>query len=611
MELSSKSNPSHFMINRLQFYLKSLCIILLVLGIHSTSFSQTPFSCTGLVYQVAGPVARQNVTLYSYNINTGERTQIAPLGRSINAIGYNPIDNMIWGFDQNSNVLVRIDALGTVTPYTIPNLPNDIYNSSDFLPDGRMLFYRTDTGTQTRTYYVVDLNPRRTATYLKLVDPTLPNYPLEAAPYGTTMSQLTLTNDMAYNPTTGLMVGIGTNANARKIVRLNPQTGAVTVQSAPVTGDGFETTAGPYGASFIDSGNSNVLYVFANNPGSYYRIDLLDNTATLLSQSIAAGNNDGASCPSAILSFPISGNVFNDTNAMKDNTVNGSGTNAGGLNAVLYDNTTGEVVAVHAVNSDGTYSFGATPGNNYTVYITTSTPTVGQTAKPVPSLPSSWNNTGENLGTQPGSDGTTDGILAIGDVNEPVENVNFGISNAPLPVGLMNFSIRAQENGSVLVSWNTAWEESNQKFIIERSIDLKEFKPVGEIQDVAGTDNGANNYRFVDDAPFSGTSYYRLKQIDLDGTVTIYRIQSVIVDATYDVFPNPVSSGSGFTLTLDEVTTADIKLYSIAGNPIAITKTHLNGSSVKITPYATLKSGIYILNVRERGTVRKYRILVQ
>jgi hypothetical protein len=416
---------------KLHFRKNRIFNFLLACSLVSSSYAQTPFSCSGLIYQVSGEVGRGNVDLYSFNINTGIRTLIAPLGRSINAIGYNTIDNMIWGYDQNSFELVRIDALGTVTAYTVADLPTDIYNSADFLPGGYMLFYRTDTGTTTTTYYVVDLNPARPTTYLKLVDPSQPGFPLETAPFGSTMSRLTLTNDMAYNPTTGLMVGLGTGTNLGKIVTLNPGSGAVTVASTRVTGDGIQTVTGAFGATFVDAGNSNILYVFSNSTGAFFRVDLAANTATRISTSLAAFNNDGASCPSAVISYPISGNVFNDANGMQDITVNGTGTNVGGLTAVLYNNTTGEVEGIDPVGTDGSYNFGATPGNSYSIYLTTSPATIGQTSMGEVTLPTGWVNTGEFVGSTSGSDALADGVLTIGTVNAAVTNANFGIERTP------------------------------------------------------------------------------------------------------------------------------------------------------------------------------------
>ena len=530
----------------LQSLQKTFFFFVVICGISNKSYSQTPFTCPSLAFQVAGDTSLGPVSLYSYNINTGERDLIAPLGRSVNAIAYNTVDNMIWGFDQNAFQMVRIDAAGVITAFPIPNLPPDIYNSADFLPNGYLLFYRTDSGTATLTYYVVDLDPNR-ATYLQLVDPTQAGFPLESAPYGTTMSQLTLTNDMAYNPTYNVLVGIGTGANNKKIVTLNPTTGVVNVLPTAVSGDGFESTTGPYGAAFVDAGSNTSLYIFANNPGSFYRIDLANSKATLLSQSIIANNNDGASCPTALLSIPISGNVFNDISA--DNTVNGTGTNIGALNAVLYDNSTGKVVAVYPVNADGTYSFGATPGNDYSVYLTTNTPTVGQVAPPTPSLPAGYGNTGENLGTATGNDGSAEGVLPLGVLTAPTTNANFGIKIlVPFGCEALAYQVAGPDSrGPVsLFSYNINTGERVEISALGRSINAIAYNPVDNM--IWGFDQ--NSYQFV--------------RIEADGSVTDFTIPNL----PQDIYNSADFLPGGYLLFYRTDTgTATLTYYMIDLNP--------------------------------------------
>jgi hypothetical protein len=125
--------------------------------------------------------------------------------------------------------------------------------------------------------------------------------------------------------------------------------------------------------------------------------------------------------------FKISGTVFNDANGLKDNIINGTGTNAGGLNAFLVD-TLGNVAAVTAVAANGTYSFTGLNPKYFTVRISTNSGSVGSPA-PVVALPTNWVITGE--GTTPAGDGTVNGITASPVVLADVTNVNFGIEQRP------------------------------------------------------------------------------------------------------------------------------------------------------------------------------------
>ena len=145
-----------------------------------------------------------------------------------------------------------------------------------------------------------------------------------------------------------------------------------------------------------------------------------------------AARMESATTGNATINFTttVSGNVYNDIDGLTDNTVNNSAYTAGGLNAVLVNTTTNTVTATTTVTAGGTYTFTGLADANYAVRITTSAATVGA-APPVVTLPSGWVNTGENVGTAAGNDGTVDGILSLGAVSGNINNANFGIEERP------------------------------------------------------------------------------------------------------------------------------------------------------------------------------------
>lgn len=144
-----------------------------------------------------------------------------------------------------------------------------------------------------------------------------------------------------------------------------------------------------------------------------------------------AGTNGCVVTKTDTIKSAICGNVFNDGNGLTDSIVNGNGTNAGGLNAVLIDPATGNVIAVVPVNGNGTYEFLNLPAGSYNVLITTETAVAGNAAPNVV-LPPNWVNIGEDCCDNTGSDGSIDGILTgivVG--STAVTNVNFGIEQLP------------------------------------------------------------------------------------------------------------------------------------------------------------------------------------
>ena len=113
-----------------------------------------------------------------------------------------------------------------------------------------------------------------------------------------------------------------------------------------------------------------------------------------------------------------------------------------------------------------------------------------------------------------------------------------------LPLDLLSFkaSILKGLNPKVNLVWKTTNEVNTSKFDIERSLDGKSFFNIGIVN--SKNTPGIHDYVFVDDTPFSGTAYYRLNQIDLNGSNKYSPIEAVnnLSDISLIVYPNPVSN---------------------------------------------------------------------
>ena len=132
----------------------------------------------------------------------------------------------------------------------------------------------------------------------------------------------------------------------------------------------------------------------------------------------------------------ISGTIFNDANGLVgDNTVNGTPVNSLGLIAYLYDNTTGYIIDSARVSPTGTYSFtGVTPGDSYTVHLSTLSVPLGNAVPPASVMPNGYTATGENLGAGIGNDGTINSTIPVGIVTTNTTNANFAIQRPPTAV---------------------------------------------------------------------------------------------------------------------------------------------------------------------------------
>ncbi|MBK7481584.1 MAG: T9SS type A sorting domain-containing protein [Flavobacteriales bacterium] len=121
---------------------------------------------------------------------------------------------------------------------------------------------------------------------------------------------------------------------------------------------------------------------------------------------------------------------------------------------------------------------------------------------------------------------------------------DFDISVAsPLPVQMLHFDARTEDD-HVRLDWATGSEQNNAGFSVERSTDLDQWEQIAFVQG-AGNSQHTINYQAVDDRPIQGSSYYRLQQIDEDGSTEITAVQAIhlgLYGTALSIWPNPTTS---------------------------------------------------------------------
>jgi hypothetical protein len=131
-------------------------------------------------------------------------------------------------------------------------------------------------------------------------------------------------------------------------------------------------------------------------------------------------------------------------------------------------------------------------------------------------------------------------------VNVPSTDIGYTwtLSNtvSPLPVELLSFDALPKKDGTVSLIWSTATETNSWKFSIERT---DGFSPFEKILEVGAAGNSSSNleYSAIDIKPLTGTSYYRLRETDLDGaeqlSATVRVSLNVDSKPGFAIFPNP------------------------------------------------------------------------
>jgi len=111
-----------------------------------------------------------------------------------------------------------------------------------------------------------------------------------------------------------------------------------------------------------------------------------------------------------------------------------------------------------------------------------------------------------------------------------------------LPVDLVKFTAK-RTNESSLLEWTTRVEVNNNRFEIQRSEDGLKFKTIGQVKAQIST-AFESNYTYLDESPLKGVNYYRLKQVDHNGSYTLSEVRQVNFDGPSDgairFSPNPV-----------------------------------------------------------------------
>ena len=127
-------------------------------------------------------------------------------------------------------------------------------------------------------------------------------------------------------------------------------------------------------------------------------------------------------------------------------------------------------------------------------------------------------------------------------------------NTAVLPVELLEFKGQTTDRGNFL-TWTTANEKNNAGFEIERSTDGQKFEKIGFVKG-NNTTQDKNNYSFTDNPPLSKIAYYRLQQVDFDGSKMSSNIISIELKDFAErlkVYPNP-TNGHEITLEIPENT---------------------------------------------------------
>lgn len=214
-----------------------------------------------------------------------------------------------------------------------------------------------------------------------------------------------------------------------------------------------------------------------------------------------------------------------------------------------------------------------------------------------------------------GSDYTNTGNGIYGCTGSESACTNSGANDicsaGAFPVEYLSFEAEPTETG-VTVSWATATESNNDFFLVQRSQNGHDWEAIEQVNG-AGNSSQPIKYQVVDNQPVLGLSYYRLKQVDLDGAFSVSTVKQINVEALDNleikIYPNPISKTDELYIQIPqrkhlyhlEVILSDLKGQKVFSQTFSESDIYQHHGLLGLP--MGLESGTYVLMVKS-GTAR-------
>jgi len=168
-----------------------------------------------------------------------------------------------------------------------------------------------------------------------------------------------------------------------------------------------------------------------------------------------------------------------------------------------------------------------------------------------------------------------------------------------LPIDLISFTAESIDNKEVVLKWLTATEIDSDYFDIQRSLNGVSFSTIDKVN-AAGNSTTQQTYEFTDEDPAFGEIYYRLRQVDFDGSVTYSEVKQVKLDRNYvtpNIYPNPVRDAQNLTIDFGDMPSSpvEINIVDMSGKQVYY-RQYAAGQNRFDIPVNGLSKGMYIIN---------------
>lgn len=204
-----------------------------------------------------------------------------------------------------------------------------------------------------------------------------------------------------------------------------------------------------------------------------------------------------------------------------------------------------------------------------------------------------------------------DGTIYVADLfNHKIRKI---IESTTTPVNLISFTAKPQGTNDILISWQTASEQNSSYFELLKSNDGINWSLLTKVD---GKENSTQliNYSYTDTAPFNGTNYYLLKQVDNDGKSSLSNAVNVAFNVQgSQVFNVNYLDGninvSTMGITISGIST--LKISNMNGQVITTRNISLSKEGNKFTIPSFLQPGVYVLTLQSGDNQLYKKIVVE
>lgn len=175
-----------------------------------------------------------------------------------------------------------------------------------------------------------------------------------------------------------------------------------------------------------------------------------------------------------------------------------------------------------------------------------------------------------------------------------IKMVKSTASMVTLGANFLSFTGKLLTDNTVELKWAAVVDLKHKYFEVEKSSDRTSFSPIGKIE-------GSTFYQLIDNNPFIGNNFYRIKEVDVDGKATYSNIINVVYSPivhSIQFYPNPVSENLNVRIKLNTSDKIIFQISDLSGRIIKVMEVNA-GSTTREYQIDTKQfpSNVYILKV--------------